>query len=101
MSQFDVAKEVGTSQQTVCKWSRRFAKEGLDGLKEREGRGVKPSIPQEVVDKVIELAGRRAPGTKRRSTRTTAAEVGISATSVNSIWRAHGLKPHLRRNFKP
>ena len=99
-SQRDVAKEVGTSQQTVCKWTQRFAKEGLDGLVDREGRGVKPSIPREVVEKVIELAGQRAPGIKRRSTRTTAAEVGISASSVSSIWRAHGLKPHLKRNFK-
>ncbi len=63
---------------------------------DRKGRGVKPSIPQEVV----ELAGQRAPGIKRRSTRITAAQVGISASSVRIIWRAHGLKPHLKRKFK-
>jgi hypothetical protein len=29
------------------------------------------------------------------STRTMAAAAGISEASVRSIWRAHGLKPHL------
>ena len=37
---------------------------------------------------------------RRRSTRTTAKEVGISASSVGRIWRGHGLKPHLKRTFK-
>ena len=37
---------------------------------------------------------------RRRSTRTTASEVGISASSVGRIWREHGLKPHLKRTFK-
>ena len=34
------------------------------------------------------------------STRTMAAEVGISEASVRRIWHAHGLKPHLVETFK-
>jgi hypothetical protein len=34
------------------------------------------------------------------STRTMARVVGGSHTSVNRIWHAHGLKPHLTRGFK-
>ena len=60
----------------------------------------KAAIAPEVVERVIGKAGSRVPGTRRRSTRTTAAEVGISASSVSRIWRGHGLKPHLRRTFK-
>ena len=67
---------------------------------DRSGRGRKAAIAPEVVERVIGKAGSRAPGTRRRSTRTTAAEVGISASSVSRIWRGHGLKPHLRRTFK-
>ena len=34
------------------------------------------------------------------STRTMAAELGVSAASVSRHWRANGLKPHLVRGFK-
>ena len=100
MKQADVAHEVGTSTASVNKWSQRFEREGLDGLVDRSGRGRKAAIAPEVVEQVVGKAGRRAPGTRRRSTRTTAAELGISASSVGRIWRGHGLKPHLRRTFK-
>ena len=100
MRQADVAREVGASTASVNKWSQRFERDGLDGLRDRTGRGRKASIPAETVERVVAKAGARAPGTRRRSTRTTAAEVGVSASSVGRIWRAHGLKPHLRRTFK-
>ena len=100
MRQADVAREVGTSTASVNKWSQRFEREGLDGLVDRAGRGRKAAISPAVVERVIGKAGERAPGTRRRSTRTTAAEVGISASSVSRIWRGHGLKPHLKRTFK-
>ena len=100
MKQADVAQEVGTSTASVNKWSQRFEREGLHGLVDRSGRGRKAAITPALVEQVIGKAGRRAPGTRRRSTRTTADELGISASSVSRIWRGHGLKPHLRRTFK-
>ena len=100
MSQADVAREIGASTASVNKWSQRFEREGLAGLVDRSGRGRKATIAPEVVERAIGKAGKRAPGTRRRSTRTTAAELGISASSVGRIWRAHGLKPHLKRTFK-
>lgn len=100
MKQADVAREVGISTTSVNKWSQRFERLGLDGLADRAGRGVKPTIAPAVVERVIAKAGRDAPGMRRRSTRTTASEVGISASSVGRIWREHGLKPHRKRTFK-
>ena len=99
--QKDVARAVGVSTTTVNKWSQRFERLGLAGLADRPGRGAKPSIPPAVVEEVVAKAGQEAPpGLRRRSTRVTAAEVGISASSVGRIWRGHGLKPHLKRTFK-
>lgn len=98
--QRDVAEALGTTASTVNKWSQRFGRDGLSGLADRPGRGARPSIGAEVVERVIGKAGKRAPGVRRRSTRTTAREVGISASSVGRIWRAHGLRPHLTRTFK-
>ncbi len=100
MKQSDVARAVGVSTTSVNKWSQRFELLGLDGLADRPGRGVKASIAPAVVEAVVAKAGQKAPGMRRRSTRTTATEVGISASSVARIWREHGLKPHLRRTFK-
>ena len=100
MKQTDVARAVGVSTTSVNKWSQRFERLGLDGLADRPGRGVKASISPAVVEAVVAKAGQAAPGMRRRSTRTTAAEVGISASSVGRIWREHGLKPHLKRTFK-
>ncbi len=34
------------------------------------------------------------------STRKLASAVGLSHSSVQRIWAAHGLKPHLTRGFK-
>lgn len=100
MRQADVAREVGTSTTSVNKWSQRFERLGLDGLADRPGRGVGAAIPRAVVEEVVAKAGEQAPGMRRRSTRTTANEVGISASSVGRIWREHGLKPHRKRTFK-
>lgn len=100
MKQTEVAREVGISTTSVNKWSQRFERLGLAGLADRAGRGVKPSIAPAVVERVVAKAGQGAPGTRRRSTRTTASEVGISASSVGRIWREHGLKPHRKRTFK-
>ena len=100
VKQTDVAREVGVSTASVNKWSQRFERLGLEGLMDRSGRGVKASISPAVVEEVVAKAGQSAPGMRRRSTRTTASEVGISASSVGRIWREHGLKPHLKRTFK-
>ena len=100
MRQEDVSQEVGLSTTSVNKWSQRFARHGLEGLKDQSGRGRKLSIPLEKVEQVITQAGQAPPGRQRWSSRTMAAEVGISASSVQRIWRDNDLKPHLRRTFK-
>ena len=100
VKQTAVARELGIATSSVNKWSQRFERQGLNGLVDRPGRGVKASISPAVVEEVVAKAGQSAPGMRRRSTRTTASEVGISASSVGRIWREHGLKPHLKRTFK-
>ena len=100
MKQADVARELGTSTTSVNKWSQRFERAGLDGLVDRPGRGRKAALTPATVEQVLAKAGQRATGARRRSTRGTAAEVGVSPSSVMRIWRCHGVKPHLKRTFK-
>ena len=96
----DVAQCLQVSVPCVCKWSQRFEREGLDGLRDRPGRGRKPSLPAATVQRVIEAASQAPPGRARWSTRTLAAHLGLSHGSVARIWRSQNLKPHLKRTFK-
>ena len=100
VGQLEVASRLGVSAPSVSKWSQRFDREGLDGLKDKPGRGAKPSIPLATVRRVVEEAGKAPPGRQRWSTRSLAREVGISAHSVARIWQRQGLKPHRLRTFK-
>lgn len=98
--QVDVAEELGVSVACVNKWSQRFEREGLEGLADRPGRGRKPSIPLETVARVIEDAGKAPKPRSRWTTRTMAKAAGISQSSVQRIWKANDLKPHLTEGFK-
>ena len=100
VGQQEVASRLGVSAPSVSKWSQRFDREGLDGLRDKPGRGVKPSIPLSTVRRVVEEAGKAPPGRQRWSTRSLARELGISAHSVARIWQRQGLKPHRLRTFK-
>ena len=85
--QQEVASRLGVSVPSVNKWSQRFDREGLGGLKDKSGRGAKSSIPLATVRRVIEEAGKSPAGRRRWSTRSLAREVGISAHSVARIWQ--------------
>lgn len=100
IKQADVAKELGVSIPCVNKWSQRFERDGLEGLVDKPGRGRKPSIPLETVARVIEDAGKKPKPRSRWSTRTMAEAAGISQSSVQRIWKANDLKPHLTEGFK-
>lgn len=93
----DIASKLGITNQKAARWRARFLALGLAGLEKdapRSGRA--PSIPPSIVKAVIQRTTHARPAhAKRWSTRTMAAEVGISEASVRRIWKAHGLKPHL------
>ena len=97
-----IAGELGISATTVRSWRARFAEEGIAKLgKVREGRGPKPSIPTETVEAIVNATLHSKPkGHTHWSCRTMAAECGVSPATVNRIWRARGLKPHLVDTYK-
>ena len=100
LKQVEVAETLAVSVACVNKWSQRFEQDGLEGLKDHEGRGRRPSIPADKVEQVITRVTRPPKPRKRWSVRSMAREVGISADSVHRIWRANDLKPHLTETFK-
>jgi transposase len=96
----DVSTELGVSENCVSKWSCRFKQEGISGLKDKSGRGRKPSLATEAVAQVVSQATRPPAGRTRWSVRTMAKASGISHSSVQRIWSAQQIKPHLIKTFK-
>ncbi len=98
----EVARRSGVSRPAVWRWQRRFAELGVDGLL-REAPRVpgKPPLPRATVERVIALTCAEPPGAATHWTgRAMAAAVGIGLSSVQRIWKAHGLQPHRIRTFK-
>ena len=97
-----IAGRVGVKAATVRAWRARFAEEGLAKLgKVRAGRGRRSTIPQATIEEIVELTRHATPaGHTHWSCRTMAARVGVSPATVQRVWAARGLKPHLVRSFK-
>ena len=96
----DVAERMGTSMPTVSVWSHRFERFGLDGLKDKQGRGRKRSIPAAKIERVIAEATRPPKGRSRWSVRSMGRHAGISHSTVQRIWTENELKPHVIKTFK-
>lgn len=91
----EIASEVRLSPQNTGKWRKRFESEGIEGLKDRKGRGKKPEILPETRAKVIELAcSKPEDGSNAWSCRKIADKLGIGKTTVNRILREGEIKPH-------
>jgi transposase len=97
-----IAARLGVSPASVVAWRARFADEGLAKLgRVRAGRGRKPSISAAQIEEIVRLTQEgRPPGETHWSCRSMAKAVGLSSATVQRIWSARGLKPHLVETFK-
>ena len=98
----EVAEQLGVVRQTVCRWLGRYVERGLDGIeKDAQRSGRPPLILPSQIARIVEKTTRETPvGATHWSTRTLAPEMGVSASTIGRIWRAHGLKPHRVGSFK-
>jgi transposase len=97
-----IAKELQTSRPTVLLWRERFAQGGTEALTQDLPRGQRiPPLSRKKAQEVVEKTLHSIPADATHwSCRTMAKASGISKASVQRIWDAHGLKPHLVRTFK-
>jgi transposase len=98
----EIMRHTGKVKTCVWRWQERFAEEGVDGLLRDKTRPSRiPPLGQEIIDKVVALTATEPPHEATHWTSAAMAEaVGISVSSVQRIWRAHGLAPHRMRHFK-
>ena len=67
----------------------------------KSGRGRKPTIPDEKVSAIVEATLHDKPaGETHWSCRSMAKAQGVSPATVQRVWAARGLKPHLVKTFK-
>src|SRR5919198_727170 len=101
VSNSEIGEVVGVSRPTVLAWRKQFSEEGLTGFGEvAKGQGPKPSISDEKIAEIVELTLHSKPeGETHWSCRSMAKQVGVSPASVQRIWSARGLKPHLVKTF--
>jgi transposase len=97
-----IVRGTGTCKRTVHRWQDRYLAQGIDGLRRDATRpGRKPPLSAATIARVVDMTlHEKPPGATHWSARTMARAVGLSHTSVQRIWAAHGLKPHLVRRFK-
>lgn len=97
-----IMREAGVSKTAVWRWQERFAQEGLDGLLRDRTRPARiPPLGPEVAARVVALTQADPPGETTHWTAAAMAQAAsISVSSVQRIWRGHGLQPHRVRQFK-
>jgi transposase len=91
-----IMRETGKAKTCVWRWQERFASEGFEGLlrdKTRPSRIAR--LDPSVAERVVALTMDAPAGETMHWTGVAMAEAaGVSISSVQRIWRAHGLQPH-------
>ncbi len=96
-----VAADLRVNGATVGKWRRRFVDRRLEGLFDEARPGATRTVTDDKVEAVIVKTLEEKPADATHwSTRSMAAAMGMSQTSVSLIWRAFGLQPHRAETFK-
>jgi hypothetical protein len=92
----------GKAKTVIWRWQERFGAAGVAALWRDKTRPPRiPPLEPEIAARVVSLTLAGPPADATHWTGAAMAEtVGISVSSVQRIWRAHGLQPHWVRQFK-
>jgi transposase len=101
LSNTAIAAKLDVSVGTARKWRSRFVADRLDGLLDEPRPGRPRTVEDEQVEAVITRTLETTPKDATHwSTRSLAAELGMSQSAVSRIWRAFGLQPHRQDSWK-
>jgi len=99
----EIARRCSTTPDTVRRWRRRFAADGIEGVGViAEGRGRRSWLPEGTVAEIVRVTMHETPddGSTHWTTRTLADRVHVGKDTVARVWRDHGLKPWKVDTFK-
>ena len=101
LKNIEIAEQLGVGRPMVTKWRNRFAEHRLDGLVDEPRPGRPRTISDDQVEEVIVKTLETTPKDATHwSTRSMAAEVGLTQNAILRIWHAYGLQPHRTDTFK-
>ena len=99
-----IQREARVSKPTVWRWQQAYMNGGVERLLKDRGKGAragKKPISAEVRLAIVTRTAKEKPKHATHwSARMLAAEIGVGHTTVQRVWKEHGLKPHLSRPFK-
>jgi transposase len=98
----EIMRATAKAKTVIWRWQERFRDEGPAGLWRDKTRPSRiPPLGREIAERVVALTLAGPPSAASHwSGAAMAKAVGISVSSVQRIWRAHGLRPHRVRQFK-
>jgi transposase len=97
-----IAERLGVSVPMITFWRDRYEAEGAGAIARDRPRSGRPKVigPEKVAEIVDRARFEKPVASTHWSTRTMAAEVGVSPATVRRIWKLYKLKPHRTRTFK-
>jgi transposase len=99
-----IMREARVSKPTVWRWQKAYMEGGIERVLKDKGKGPragKKRIAEAVRLAIVTRTAKEKPANATHwSARGLAAELGVGHTTVQRVWAAHGLKPHLTRSFK-
>lgn len=97
-----IASELHVVPNMVGRWRHRFAKSRLGGIVKDAPRGGRlPRAREQWAARIVEATTTAKPANATHwAVRTLAAHLGCDRNTVQRVWKANGLKPHLSRTFK-
>jgi transposase len=98
----EIMGATGKAKTVIWRWQDRFREEGAAGLWRDKTRPSRiPPLRPEIAKRVVALTLSGPPASASHWTGSAMAKAAdISISSVQRIWRAHGLQPHRVRQFK-
>src|SRR5213592_282720 len=98
----EIRQATGKAKTVIWRWQESFREEGAAGLwRDKTRRSRIPPLSPELAKRVVALTLAGPPPAASHWTGSAMAKAaGISVSSVQRIWRAHGLQPHRVRQFK-
>ena len=97
----EIVARLGKDANTVGKWRRRFAAQGLDGLYDEPRPGTPRKIGDDDIAETIRKTLEETPTDATHwSLRSMAKATGYAPSTIHRIWQAFGLQPHRSETFK-
>ena len=103
VANYEIARRVGVSAQSVRAWRARFALEGTEFVGTiAKGRGRRSWLPEGTVAEIVRVTMLEAPDdtSTHWTTRSLASRLGVGKDTVARVWRNHELRPWKLDTFK-